>query len=119
MNVKAVILEYRQFPGQRLSVSDLERHAVGSVTGCCHLGVMQTLAFLWGELKTAKRQLNETLTDSQESGEKNLAARKEVRPEPTEIGTKEQVTDQSTELCKNEKPRQRSSPSDGCSWARV
>ena len=27
MNVKAVILEYRQFPGQRLSVSDLEGKA--------------------------------------------------------------------------------------------
>ena len=80
---------------------------------------MQTLAFLWRELKTAKRQLNETLTDSQKSGEKNLAARKEVRSEPIEIATKEQVTDESTERCKSGKPRERSSLSDGCSWARV
>jgi hypothetical protein len=64
---------------------------------------MQTLAFLWRELKTAKRQLNETLMDSQESGEKNLAAQKEVRPEATKIATKEQVTDDSIERCKNGK----------------
>jgi hypothetical protein len=119
MTVKAVILEYRQFPGQRLSVSDVERHAVGSVTGRCCLGVMQSLAFLWRELKTAKRQLNEALTDGQESGQENLAVQKEVSPEPIEIAAKEQVTDDRIERCKKGEPRERSSPSDGCSWARV
>jgi hypothetical protein len=90
-------------PGQRLSVSNVERYAVGSVTGRCRLGVMQTLAFLWRELKTAKRHLNETLMDSQESGEKNLAAQKEVRSEPTKIATKEEVTNDKMEGCKNGK----------------
>jgi hypothetical protein len=119
MTVNVVILEYRQFPGQRLSVSDVERQAGGSVTGRCCLGVMQSLAFLWRELKTAKRQLNEALTDGQESGQENLAVQKEVSPEPMKIATKEQVTDERIERCPNGKPRERSSPSEGCSWARV
>jgi hypothetical protein len=65
---------------------------------------MQSLVFLWRELKTAKRQLNEALTDGQESGQENVAARKEVPPEPIKIATEEQVTEDPIERSKNGKP---------------
>jgi hypothetical protein len=63
---------------------------------------MQTLAFLWHELKAAKRQLNQALTEGQESREENLAAQKE-RPEAIKIANKKQGTDERTQRWKNGK----------------